>query len=338
MNHSSVFIIAEAGVNHNGDMDIARHLINAAADSGADAIKFQTFKATEIVTSQAQKATYQKKASKTEESQLKMLAKLELDSANHMELKAHCEKKSIEFLSTPFDSTSLDMLLEMGISTIKIPSGEITNLPYLLHAGAMGRKIILSTGMTTLQEVEAAVQALEDAGTPRNNITLLHCNTQYPTPYEDANLRAMETLAQAFPECAVGYSDHTLGIECPIAATAMGATVIEKHFTLDKTMEGPDHAASITPDELSAMISGIRIIEKALGTGHKEPSPSEKDNINIARRFLVASRPIAQGELLSESNITAKRTGDGGISPMQWDNIIGQQAARDFQTGETITL
>ncbi|MBI9080381.1 MAG: N-acetylneuraminate synthase [Pseudodesulfovibrio sp.] len=338
MSHSPVFIIAEAGVNHNGDMNIARKLIEAAADSGADAIKFQTFKATEIVTSQAQKATYQKEASNTEESQLEMLEKLELDESMHVELKAHCQKKSIEFLSTPFDGKSLDMLLEMGLSTIKIPSGEITNLPYLRHVGSMGKRIILSTGMTTLQEVKEAVQALEKAGTSSKDITLLHCNTQYPTPYDNANLRAMETLAQAFPECAVGYSDHTLGIECPIAATALGATVIEKHFTLDKTMDGPDHAASISPDELSAMVTGIRNTEKALGTGHKEPSPSEIDNISIARRFLVASRPIIQGELFNESNLTAKRTGCGGISPMQWDKIIGQSAPHDFQSGETITL
>jgi len=338
MNKSSVYIIAEAGVNHDGDIDIAKRLIDAAANAGADAVKFQTFKASEIVTAQAQKAAYQKETSDSAESQLMMLKKLELDAEAHTELLAHCKTKNIEFLSTPFDSESLDMLLEMGISVIKIPSGEITNLPYLRHAGAKDKKIIVSTGMATLLEVKEAVQALEQAGTSLANITLLHCNTQYPTPFEDANLRAMQTLVDTFPECAVGYSDHTLGIACPIAATAMGATVIEKHFTLDKTMEGPDHAASIAPDELSAMTAAIREIEKALGSSEKEPSPSEKDNISIARRFLIAASPIAKGELFNESNIAAKRTGNGGISPMRWDDIIGKQATRDFQAGETIAL
>jgi len=338
MKRESVFIIAEAGVNHNGDMALAHRLIEVAAKAGADAVKFQTFKAKEIVTAEAQKATYQKETSGAEESQFSMLKKLELDTGAHTDLIAHAQKHDIEFLSTPFDTDSLDMLLELGISTIKVPSGEITNLPYLRHAGSKGMPMIISTGMTTLEEVEAAVSVLTEEGASANDITLLHCNTQYPTPLEDANLKAMETLARTFPECAVGYSDHTSGISCPVAATAMGASVIEKHFTLDKTMEGPDHAASLDPDELTAMISGIRDIEKALGDGTKQPSPSEQENINIARRFLVAATSIAAGEIFTKTNVVAKRTGQGGISPMQWDDVMQQTAPRDFQAGEVIEL
>eukprot|EP00831_Metopus_contortus_P057782 TRINITY_DN50090_c0_g1_i1.p1 TRINITY_DN50090_c0_g1~~TRINITY_DN50090_c0_g1_i1.p1 ORF type:complete len:341 (-),score=83.75 TRINITY_DN50090_c0_g1_i1:915-1937(-) len=337
-NPSRIFVIAEAGVNHNGDMNIARRLIDAAAEAGADAVKFQTFKAKEIVTSQAGKAAYQKAATDTNESQLAMLKKLELDVAAHRGLIAHCRSRNIEFLSTPFDADSLNMLLELGISVVKIPSGEITNLPYLRKVGTKGKPIILSTGMATLAEVQAAVAVLVQAGTPESKITLLHCNTQYPTPVEDANLRAMETLACTFPDSKVGYSDHTLGISCAIAAAAMGASVIEKHFTMDKTMEGPDHAASLAPDELKAMVAGIRDVEKGLGEGTKQPSKSERENINIARRFLVAIVPIAAGELFSETNVAAKRTGCGGISPMRWDEVIGKSAPRAFQPSEVIEL
>nr|WP_321514101.1 N-acetylneuraminate synthase [uncultured Pseudodesulfovibrio sp.] len=338
MNRNSIFIIAEAGVNHNGDMELAHRLIEVAAEAGADAVKFQTFKAKELVTAQTQKAAYQKKTSGADESQYSMLKKLELDTVAHTDLIAHARKYNIEFLSTPFDADSLDMLLELGISTIKVPSGEITNLPYLRHAGSKGIPIIMSTGMTTLQEVEAAVAILVKSGTPAADITLLHCNTQYPTPLVDANLRAMKTLALAFPDCSVGYSDHTPGISCPIAAAAMGASVIEKHFTLDKTMEGPDHAASLDPEELTAMVSGIRDIEKALGDGTKQPSPSELENINIARRFLVAATPIASGEPFTEHNVAAKRTGRGGISPMRWDEIMQKKSPKDFHPGEVIEL
>lgn len=336
MNHAPVLIIAEAGVNHNGDLDIARRLIDAAARAGADAVKFQTFRANEIVTAGAQKAEYQKQTSEADESQLEMLRRLELDEAAHRVLAAHCRERGIEFLSTPFDAHSLDMLLGMGVRIIKIPSGEITNLPYLRHAGAKGRPVILSTGMATLAEIRDAVAALEAAGAPRTAITLLHCNTQYPTPFEDANLLAVHTLAREFPNCPAGYSDHTAGIACPIAAAALGARVIEKHFTLDRTMPGPDHAASIVPDELTAMVGAIREIELALGTGIKEPSDSERANIGIARRYLVATRPIRRGEPLDATNVAAKRTGTGGVSPMRWDEIMGTPAPRDFESGEAI--
>lgn len=336
MQRTPVYIIAEAGVNHNGDMTLAHKLVDAAAAAGADAVKFQTFKAGEIVTADAQKAQYQKETSGADQSQFAMLKRLELDITAHKDLLSHCREKGIEFLSTPFDAESLDMLLELGISSIKIPSGEITNLPYLRHAGAKGKRIILSTGMSTLKEIEAAIRALNTAGTPSRDITLLHCNTQYPTPFNDANLLAMKTLREIFPDCAVGYSDHTAGISCPIAATALGATVVEKHFTLDRNMDGPDHAASIEPDELTAMVSGIREIELALGDGEKTPSPSERDNILIARRFIVADKTITAGEPFTEDNITARRTGIGGISPMKWDDLIGSKATRDYAPGEVI--
>jgi N,N'-diacetyllegionaminate synthase len=336
MRRPPVYIIAEAGVNHNGDMVLARRLVDAASAAGADAVKFQTFRAEEIVTAGAQKADYQKKSSGADESQFSMLKRLELDADAHRDLLAHCKEAGIHFLSTPFDAHSLDMLLKLGLPAIKIPSGEITNLPYLRHAGAKGKRIILSTGMCTLDEVRQAVDALAAAGMPAQDITLLHCNTQYPTPLEDANLLAMRTLQEAFPECGVGYSDHTAGITCPMAAAALGATVVEKHFTLDRNMDGPDHAASIEPDELAAMVRFIRETEQALGSGDKSPSPSERDNILIARRFLVADRPIAKGEPFTEDNMAARRTGRGGISPMRWDEIIGTPATRDYEPGEVI--
>lgn len=338
MSEAPIFIIAEAGVNHNGDMNLALKLIDAAADAGANAVKFQSFKASELTTVHAQKASYQKETSGAGESQLAMLQKLELNDKDHTLLIGHCKKRDIQFLSTPFDKSSLDMLLDLGITTIKLPSGEITNKPYLRYVGAKKKPIILSTGMTTLSEVGNAIQVLVDAGTPRYLITLLHCNTQYPTPLEDANLRAMETLARSFPACQVGYSDHTPGISCAVAAATMGAKVIEKHFTLDKTMEGPDHAASLDPTELTAMVAGVRDIEKAMGDGTKQPSPSEMENINVARRFLVAAKAIAKGEPFSEDNVSAKRTGQGGISPMMWDEVMGTPADRDFQIGEIIEL
>jgi N,N'-diacetyllegionaminate synthase len=261
-----------------------------------------------------------------------------LDVAAHEMLMAHCRKRNIRFLSTPFDAQSLDMLMDMGLPLVKVPSGEITNLPYLRKVAAKGRPVILSTGMTTLDEVRDAVAALTGAGLAAGDVTLLHCNTQYPTPISDANLRAMETLAREFPDCAVGYSDHTPGITCPVAAAAMGATVIEKHFTLDKTMEGPDHAASLDPVELTAMVAGVREVELALGDGVKRPSASERENIAVARRFLVAVTAIKAGEPFTETNVTARRTGCGGVSPMRWDEVMGTPARKDFDAGEAIEL
>lgn len=336
--HEPIFIIAEAGVNHNGDMALARQLIDVAAEAGADAVKFQTFRAEEIVTDSAQKAEYQKETSGAGESQFEMLKKLELDLDAHTLLMDHCRVRSIAFLSTPFDADSLDMLIDMGVPVVKIPSGEITNLPYLRKVGAKGLPVILSTGMASLDEVRDAVTVLVEAGTPAARVTVLHCNTQYPTPLADANLRAMTTLAESFPECRAGYSDHTPGISCAVAAAAMGATVIEKHFTLDKTLPGPDHAASMDPIELSAMVRSVREVELALGDGVKQPSGSEHSNIDIARRFLVASTPIKTGERFSEANLAARRTGCGGISPMRWDEVMGLPAKRDFQPGEGIEL
>ncbi|HMM39163.1 MAG TPA: N-acetylneuraminate synthase [Desulfovibrio sp.] len=333
---SRVLIIAEAGVNHNGDMALALRLVDAAADAGADVVKFQTFKAERLVTPGADKAAYQKAATGAAESQFAMLKRLELDAAAHETLMARCRERGIAFLSTPFDEQSADMLASMGLTIIKIPSGEITNLPYLRHVGALGRRIVLSTGMCALDEVADALRVLEAAGTPLRDVTLLHCNTQYPTPDEDANLRAIRTLAEAFPACAVGYSDHTRGIACPIAATALGATVIEKHFTLDRRMEGPDHAASLEPGELAALVAGVRTVEAALGHGRKEPSPSERENILVARRYLVAARDIAAGEAYSPENVAARRTGSGGVSPMRWDEVMGRRAPRAFAAGEKI--
>lgn len=333
-----VYIIAEAGVNHNGDHDVACQLVEAAAKAGADAIKFQTFKAEELVTAQANKAAYQKETTGSDESQLEMLRKLELNEGAHDALIACCEQHGIEFLSTPFDGESLDMLLEMGVSRIKVPSGEITNLPYLRYVGSKGKQVIVSTGMTSLQEVRDAVTVLEQSGTSRAAITLLHCNTQYPTPFADANLEAIRTLCREFPDCQIGYSDHTAGISCPVAATALGAVLVEKHFTLDRTMEGPDHAASLQPDELTAMVRGIREIEEAMGDGVKQATPSEQANVAIARRYLVAATPIKEGEPFTPENVAAKRTGAGGLSPMMWDEVMASKAPRSFTAGECIEL
>lgn len=338
MTHSPVYIIAEAGVNHNGDMDIALALIDKASEAGADAVKFQTFRAEELVTAMAAKAQYQQQSTDADESQLSMLRRLELHGDMHDTLIDHCRIRGIDFLSTPFDAASLDMLLDKGMGIIKIPSGEITNLFHLRAVGAKGMPVILSTGMATLSEVDDALACLQQAGTPRIRVTLLHCNTQYPTPFEDANLNAIKSLADSFPECTIGYSDHTEGTACPIAAVALGASVIEKHFTLDRAMTGPDHAASITPDELTAMVSSIRQIQQAMGDGIKTPSPSEQANILVARRYLVAARSIAAGEPLTSENVTAKRTGSGGLSPMKWDTVKGSCAVRSFAEGDRIEL
>ena len=330
----SVFIIAEAGVNHNGSIELAYKLIDVASASGADAVKFQTFKAENLVSINAQKAEYQKQATNQSESQFNMLKKLELDTNAHKKLIDYCKKKDIVFLSTPFDHESIDLLNELELQIFKIPSGEITNLTYLRHIGSLGKEVILSTGMSTLKEIEEALIILTSSGTSKENITILHANTMYPTPMEDVNLRAMQTIQDKFG-VAVGYSDHTLGIEVDIAAVALGATIIEKHFTLDKTMDGPDHMSSISPEELKAMVSSIRNIEKALGSSIKKPSKSEKPNITMARKSIVASKSIKKGELFTEKNITTKRPGTG-ISPMEWDSIIDKVAKRDYQIDDLL--
>lgn len=333
---NKVFIIAEAGVNHNGSLELAKKLVDAAADAGADAVKFQTFKAGKLVSKLAQKADYQKQNTTADETQHAMLARLELDDAAHRVIIEHCRNRKILFLSTPFDIESADLLESLGMSIYKIPSGEITNLPYLRHISRLGKEIILSTGMSDLREVEDALKVLEFEGTPRSKITVLHATTEYPCPIEDVNLKAMLTIQEAFG-VRVGYSDHTSGIEVPIAAVALGACVIEKHFTLDRAMDGPDHKASLEPDELNAMVVAIRNIEQALGDGVKRPSPSELKNIWIARKSLVAICDIKRGDLFSAKNIGVKRPGHG-ISPMHWDEFIGQSARRDFAVDELLDL
>lgn len=321
-------IIAEAGVNHNGDLDMARSLIDVAANAGVDLIKFQTFNADRLVTQSAAKAEYQNRTTDSDESQYEMLHRLELTRESHEKLIRHCQTRGIGFFSAGFDRQSVDVLVEIGIDRFKIPSGEITNLPYLRHIGHFGRPVILSTGMATLGEIEAALDILERAGTARDLIAVLHCNTEYPTPMADVNLRAMLTIRDAF-KVAVGYSDHTLGIEIPIAAVAMGATVIEKHVTLDRNLPGPDHKASLEPRELKAMVAAIRNVELALGDGVKRPSLSEAKNKPIARKSIVAGTLIRAGDILTEKNLTIKRPGTG-ISPMRWDEILGKKAHRNF--------
>ena len=330
----SVFIIAEAGVNHNGSIELAYKLIDVAIESGANAIKFQTFKAENLVAKTAQKADYQKETTDALESQFDMIQKLELNMETHKELIAYCQEKGIMFLSTPFDHESIDLLSDLGLKIFKVPSGEITNLPYLRHIGSLGKQVILSTGMSNLREIRDALNILINAGTFKSHITILHANTMYPTPMEDVNLNAMLTIQAEF-NIAVGYSDHTLGIEVDIAAVAMGASIIEKHFTLDKTMDGPDHKASLEPEDLKAMVSSIRNIEKALGGSEKKPSPSESANIEIVRKSIVAKQNIKNGELFTEKNITTKRPGTG-ISPMEWDSILGKVAERDYQLDDLL--
>ena len=336
MSNNKTFIIAEAGVNHNGSMEMALKLIDVAVAAGADAVKFQTFKAEKVIAVNAPKADYQKETTGSNESQLEMVKKLELDEAAHKKLLNHCQEKGIQFLSTPFDLESIDLLNRLGLKMFKIPSGEITNLPYLKKLGALKKRLILSTGMADLGEIEDALDLLTEAGTPLGNITVLHCNTEYPTPFEDVNLRAILTIGHAFG-VAVGYSDHTPGIEVAIAAVAMGATIIEKHFTLDQNLPGPDHKASLEPDELKAMVQAIRNVEKALGTGIKKPSPSEFKNKSVARKSIVAARSIRKGEAFTVENLTIKRPGTG-ISPMRWDDILKMKASRDFYKDEIICL
>ena len=329
-------VIAEAGVNHNGDLALAKSLIDAAAKAGADLVKFQTFNANRLATLSARKADYQTQTTDGEESQHEMLRRLELSAEMHKELIAHCAARNIGFFSTGFDIESVDLLVSLGQDHFKIPSGEITNLPYLRHIGQFGKAVILSTGMATMGEIEAAIDVIEQSGTPRANITVLHCTTEYPTPMAEVNLRAMQSIHTAFG-VAVGYSDHTPGIEVAIAAVALGASVIEKHFTMDRNLPGPDHKASLEPEELRAMVMAIRNIEVALGDGIKRLTPSEARNKPIARKSLVASQAIRSGELFSAENITAKRPGTG-ISPMRWDEIIGSTSPRDFTADELIEL
>ena len=330
----SVFIIAEAGVNHNGSVDLAKQLIDVASDSGANAVKFQTFKAENLVVKNTQKAEYQKQTTDASESQFHMIKRLELDVETHKELIAYCQEKNIIFLSTPFDHDSINLLNDLNLQIFKIPSGEITNLPYLRHIGKLNKEVILSTGMSNLQEVEDALTVLISAGTEKNNITVLHANTMYPTPMRDVNLNAMLTIQKELG-VAVGYSDHTLGVEVDIAAVAMGASIIEKHFTLDKTMNGPDHKASLEPEELKSMVASIRNIEKAMGNSEKKPSPSESINIEVVRKSIVASQDIEKGEVLTERNIAVKRPGDG-ISPMKWDSVIGSIAVKSYNSDDFI--
>lgn len=326
------FIIAEAGDNHNGSRELAFRLIDKAVEAGADCVKFQTFVTDEVISKRAEKAEYQKAATGSDESQYQMVKKLELSFEQFRELQKYAEERDITFLSTPFDIPSVEFLDSINIPCFKIPSGEITNLPYLIKIAETGRDVIMSTGMAELNEIESAINILREHGS--GDISLLHCNTEYPTPYEDVNLRAMSTLKEKFG-VRVGYSDHTQGIEVPIAAVALGAEIIEKHFTLDHNMEGPDHKASLEPDELKQMVDGIRKTEKALGNGIKTASPSEKKNIQIARKSIVARRDIKKGEILTEENLAVKRPGNG-ISPMRWYEVIGTKAIRDFSEDEMI--
>ena len=329
-------IIAEAGVNHNGDIRLAKQLIDAAADAGVDLVKFQTFNANRQVTRTAKKALYQIQTTDGRESQHEMLRRLELTADMHKELITHCATRNIGFFSTGFDIKSVDLLMALGQDQFKIPSGEITNLPYLRHIGQLRKAVILSTGMATLGDIEAAIDALEQAGTPRANMTVLHCTTEYPTPMNEVNLRAMQSIHAAFG-VAVGYSDHTQGIEVAIAAVALGASVIEKHFTLDRKLPGPDHQASLEPAELKSMVTAIRNIEAALGDGIKRLTPSEARNKPVARKSLIASRTIKEGDTFSAQNVTTKRPGTG-ISPMRWDEVIGRVALRDYSADELIEL
>ena len=335
MSYNKTFIIAEAGVNHNGSLEMAFQMIDAAVAAGADAVKFQTFKAEKVISVNAPKAGYQKETTGSDESQLEMAKKLELDETAHIKLNQYCQQKGIQFLSTPFDLESVNLLSRLGLEIFKIPSGEITNLPYLRKLGALKKRLIMSTGMADLGEIEDALDVLTESGTPLENITVLHCNTEYPTPFEDVNLKAMLTIRNAFPGISVGYSDHTPGLEVAVAAVALGAAVLEKHFTLDRNLPGPDHKASLEPDELKAMVQAIRNIEKALGDGVKHPSPSEVKNKPIARKSLVATQPIKAGERFSADNITAKRPGTG-ISPMRWDEVLGQTAQKDYEKDDLI--
>lgn len=328
-------IIAEIGVNHNGDLGLAKELVDAAAEASADVVKFQVFTPEAVIARSAPKADYQKATTDAAGSQLEMVRKLALGDQAFWDLRRHCEQRNIEFLASPFDLGSIDFLVSLGVSSIKIPSGEITNLPYLRKVGKLGKKTLLSTGMSTLGETEQALHVLEEHGTPLDHICLLHCTTEYPAPYDQTNLRAMLTLQTAFPGVSIGFSDHTVGSHVAVAAVALGAVVIEKHFTLDKTMEGPDHKASLEPAELAELVRSVRDVEAALGAGRKRPTASETPNMRVARKSIVAARDIRAGEILGEENITVKRPGTG-LSPMLWDAVCGAEAVRDFAADELI--
>ena len=330
----SVLIIAEAGVNHNGDIGLARQLVDLAAEAGADAVKFQTFSADRLVASHAAKAAYQQRTGDAGETQHQMLRRLELNRDMHEALLDHCRTRSIRFLSTPFDIPSVDLLVDLGVGLFKVSSGEIDNLPLLRHIGRQGKPVIISTGMATLGEIEQAIAVLEQSGTPRSRTTVLHCTTEYPTALADVNLKAMLTIRDAL-SVAVGYSDHTLGIAVPIAAAALGACVIEKHFTIDRTLPGPDHQASLEPAELKEMVRGVRAVELALGDGIKRPCASEAKNKIVARKSIVAAVAIQAGEPLTEMNLAVKRPGTG-VSPMRWDELIGRRASRNFLPDDPI--
>ena len=330
----SVFIIAEAGVNHNGSIDKALEMIQVAKDAGADAVKFQTAVPELVLTRDAAKADYQMQTTEGNETQLEMVKKIHLPLDAYEKLKTECEKLKIEFMSAAFDEVSIEMLKQLGLKRLKIPSGEITNLPYMLKMAHIGKPIVMSTGMATLEEVRLALNILLVAGARKDQITILHCNTEYPTPMEDVNLKAMLTIRNELG-VATGYSDHTLGIEIPIAAVAMGASIIEKHFTLDRSLPGPDHNASLEPEELKDMVTAIRNIEKAMGDGVKIPSPSESKNIPIARKSIVAKKLIKKGELFTDENLIIKRPGTG-ISPMEWDNILGKSSNDNYKVDDLI--
>tara|TARA_B110000285_G_C15136855_1_gene627581 strand:+ start:955 stop:1959 length:1005 start_codon:yes stop_codon:yes gene_type:complete len=329
-------IIAEAGVNHNGDIEIAKKLIDAASEAGADYVKFQTFKAEKLVNKNAEKAEYQKENSGATESQFEMLKKLEIDEEAHLILQNYCKVRNIKFLSTAFDLDSIYLLQKLDIDLFKIPSGEITNYPYIQKIGLQNKPIIISSGMSTLEDIQAALETLIEVGVDKNNVTILHCSTEYPTPFQNVNLTAMNTIKDTF-DVKVGYSDHTLGIEIPIAAVAMGATVIEKHFTLDKTMEGPDHKASLEPNELKQMVTSIRNIEKSFGNGEKIPSETEIKNLQVARKSIHAKCDIKIGDIFSDDNLIAKRPGTG-VSPMKWKDIIGTTANKNYKADDILEL
>jgi N,N'-diacetyllegionaminate synthase len=333
---NKVFVIAEAGVNHNGSLTLAKRLVDEAADCGADAIKFQTFNSRDLVSVYASKAEYQKNDPCDNQPQIDLIKKLELKRKYHLVLRDHCRKKKIIFLSSAFDLESVFFLSALGLRIFKIPSGEITNIPYLRVVGSLKKKLILSTGMADIKEVGIALNTLISAGTVISDIVVLHCNTEYPTPIEDVNLTAMLTIRDKF-KVKVGYSDHTLGIEIPIAAAALGAVVIEKHFTLDSRLQGPDHKASLEPGEFRKMVLAIRNVELALGDGVKRASKSEKKNIAAARKSIVASRNIVKGEILNGKNLTVKRPGNG-ISPLLWDSVIGKKAKKDFRADQAIKI
>ncbi|MEK5289173.1 N-acetylneuraminate synthase [Streptococcus sp. FSL R7-0212] len=328
-----VYIIAEIGCNHNGDIELAKRMVDVAVECGVDAVKFQTFKADKLISKYAPKAEYQKITTGIEDSQLEMTRRLELSFEEYLELKDYCLAKKVDVFSTPFDFESLDFLISTDMPIYKIPSGEITNLPYLEIIGKLNKKVILSTGMANMEEIHNAVNILVNNGT--KDISILHCTTEYPTPFTSINLNVLNTLKKEFPNLKIGYSDHSIGYQVPIAAAALGAEVIEKHFTLDTNMPGPDHKASATPEILSDLVKGIRIVESALGKSEKIPDPVEEKNKIVARKSIVALKEIKKGDTYTTENITVKRPGNG-ISPMHWYDILGDQAEESFEPDQLV--